>query len=309
MKAIKILQSGFLSTIQDLGRVGFQQYGVPVSGAMDAFSLRAGNRLVNNIDNAAAIEATLIGPKIEFLCDCVLAITGGNLHPKINGRAIPMWKTLSVSQGSVLSFGPSTKGCRSYICIAGGIDVPLVMGSRSTFLRGKIGGLSGRALQKGDTLHLCEKNPAGIKVKELTEAFIPDYRETEKIRVIMGPQANLFAKSACDKFLSAQYTVTNNSDRMGYRLEGLSLDHKNSADIISDAIAPGSIQVPGDGNPIIMLSDRQTTGGYPKIATVITADLPLVAQMKPKCRISFQEISLAAAHQALKEQEQLLQTI
>ncbi|MGI6704814.1 MAG: biotin-dependent carboxyltransferase family protein [Clostridia bacterium] len=311
MEGVRIIQAGILATIQDLGRRGYQKYGMPVSGAMDSFALQVGNILVGNERGEAAIEITYPGFEAEFLTDCVFAVTGGDLGAKLDGRYISMWKSYRAQKGSRLIFTELRAGCRSYLAVNGGIDVPIVMGSKSTYLRGKIGGFEGRKLQAGDILHLASDRTGWDELvgRRMPVSCIPSYPSGCEILVILGPQHEAFTKESLEKFLGTPYRIGKESDRMGYRLEGERLEHLEGPDIISDGIALGAIQVPGHGMPIVMLADRQTTGGYTKIATVITVDIPKLAQMKPGDEISFSVISLKEAHRLLREQEALLQRL
>lgn len=295
MGSIEVIKPGMYTTIQDGGRFNHQKSGVPVSGAMDLFSLKTANMLVGNREDEACFEITLIGPQLRFEGDTLLAITGGDMSPKLNGQDVDMWSTLRVSCGDVLSFGALKCGCRSYMAVAGGIEVPVVLGSKSTYARGKIGGFEGRALRQGDNIKTGSCTNTRILIK-LPEDLIPIYKNETTIKVILGPQEEYFTQEGIQTFLNSIYTVTNEADRMGYRMDGPGIAHKNGADIVSDGIAPGSIQVPGHGFPIIMMADRQTTGGYTKIATVITPDINLIGQAKPGDKISFKAISIQEAH-------------
>ncbi len=302
MGRIKILKPGTQTTIQDRGRFGFQSYGMVVSGAMDSYSHRTANLLVENPLFEAVLEVCLSGLEMEFLDDSVIAITGGNISPVINYEKALMWKSLYVRAGDKLSFGKVVSGCRSYVAIAGGLKVPLFLNSKSVYLRGAVGPFKGRMLTAGD---IIETNPARIVLKKLIGRMIPPsavpkYSNEMEIRVIIGPQDDHFTDEGIINFLGSIYTVTKDCDRMGCRLQGRPITHLKSSNIISDALTFGSIQVPENGLPIIMLSDRQTTGGYPKIATVITADLPLLAQAKPRDKISFKNISVSEAQNILR---------
>lgn len=296
----EVLQPGLWTTIQDLGRPGWQQYGIPVAGAMDAYAFRLANRLLGNGDNAAALELTLLGPTLRFLQDTVLALTGGDLAPRINGRAAPLWETIAVRAGDHLTFDGVNSGCRAYLAVAGGFDVPVLLGSRSTYVRGSLGGLEGRPLQAGDILSAGEPRQqaaAGIRVPD---RLIPHYREEFEVRVILGPEQDYFTPGSIREFLTASYMVTQEADRMGCRLAGPRLYHTGGADIISGGLPLGTVQVPGHGQPIIMLADRQTTGGYARIATVISADLPRLAQAKPGDRLRFVPVSVTEAQAILR---------
>ncbi|MGI6093572.1 MAG: biotin-dependent carboxyltransferase [Veillonellaceae bacterium] len=303
MRVLEVIEPGLLTTVQDLGRWGYQQYGVPVAGAMDGYALRLANRLVGNAENAAGLEVTMLGPVLRFCQSTLIVITGGDLMPQINGCSAAMWQTLAVESGDVLDFGGLQSGCRAYIAIAGGIDVPVIMGSRATYIRGQLGGYQGRQLKKGDYLESGNKTKDVAVGTRIPAELIPMYGDEYKVRVVLGPQDDYFPPESIAAFLSETYTVTTEADRMGYRLDGAKIAHKAAADIISDGISLGSIQVPGHGMPIVMLADRQTTGGYTKIATVISSDIPILAQAKPGDKLRFSEITVGEAHKILRETE------
>lgn len=311
MCRIRIHEPGMQTLVQDSGRRGYQQYGMPVSGVMDAYAHRIGNMLVGNEELAAVLEVILLGPKLEFLSDCVFAVTGGNLQPRINGDPAPMWKSIYAEKGDILSFAGLKTGCRCMIAFSGGIEVPDVMGSKSTYIKGKIGGVEGRPLKAGDELKIGIPSDRLhlLKNKSLDYQWVPIYGADMVLRVVMGPQADSFTEAGIRTFLTETYTVSNECDRMGYRLEGESIQHVAGGDIISDGITMGAIQVPGQGTPIIMMADRQTTGGYTKIGAVVRPDLWKVAQAKPGDRILFEAISVEEAHQVLKVQEENLAAI
>lgn len=302
MGQIKIDNPGLMTTVQDLGRYGYQQYGVLVSGAMDHVAARLANILAGNDDNEGLLETTIMGLKIEFISSAVIAITGGDLQPALNDKSIAMNKSVPVNAGDCLTFRGMKKGCRSYIAFSGGIDVPVVMGSKSTFLKAQIGGYEGRALKAGDILNIGELKTfmSDIAGREIAENFYEYGSSIVELRIVLGPQDDAFTEKGIETLFSNEYTVTNNCDRMGYKLEGEKIQHKDGADIISDGIAMGAIQVPSKGTPIIMMADRQTTGGYTKIGNVITADLPKVAQAKPGDKIIFKKSTLEEAHNLIK---------
>lgn len=305
MGKINILNQGLLTLIQDTGRYGYQQFGVPVSGVMDSFAHRIGNILVDNDETEAVLEVTMMGPQIVFQSDEVIAITGGDLSPMINGTAAQMWKSIHVKEGDRLSFGGMKKGCRSYIAFAGGIDVPEIMGSKSTYMKAKIGGFEGRPLKTGDVLNIGvpKKDYYQVKDRVVPSKYIPQYDNTSEVRVVLGPQDECFTQKGIETFLGSEYTVTNECDRMGFRLDGNEIEHVDGGDIISDGIAFGAIQIPGHGKPIIMMADRQTTGGYTKIANVISIDLFKIAQSKPGDKIIFKIVTIEEAHRLLREYE------
>lgn len=299
---IHIHKAGILTTVQDLGRFGFQQYGMPVSGAMDMYSLKLANSLVGNHLNEACLEITAIGPTIEFDSDTFIAICGADMQAQINGNDCEMYKTIEVKRGDVLSFKGLKNGFRTYIAFAGGIDVPVVMGSKSTYLRGKMGGFEGRALKNGDQLQLG-KNSNKLEIKQISKEHIPEYKKSFIARIIPGPESNYFTVQALADFLKSEFVLSNHCDRMGYRLTGKTIMHKTTSEIISSGIAFGTIQIPPNGEPIIMMADRQTTGGYPRIATIISIDLPYLAQLQAGDMIRFREIRLEDAHELMREEQ------
>jgi antagonist of KipI len=301
---ILVLKSGWLTTVQDLGRYGHQHNGVSVSGAMDSFSTIVANRLVGNPDHAAVLELTLKGPELQFEQDAVVAITGADLSPTVNGNNIPMWQSLVISHGSRLSFGLPRNGARAYLSIAGGIDVPLVLGSRSTYCASETGGLGGRPLKQRDLL--CSGKPAQSVDRfigtRLPDELIPHFERSVTLRLIPGPQQSFFGDQALTTLTGSHYSVSPRSNRMGYRLTGPQIISKGPTQFISDGTAMGALQIPSDGQPILLMADRQTTGGYPKIAVVISADLPLAAQLTPGDRITFTPCTVARAQTLLRMQ-------
>lgn len=307
-QVLEVLKPGLLTTIQDIGRHGYQAMGFSVCGAMDEEAFKYANILVGNDPNAAAIEVTLLGPHLKVLDNSVMAITGADLGAKINGEEVRLWQAFNVRPGDEISFGGQRSGCRAYIAVSGGIEVPLVMGSRSTYIRAKIGGLEGCVLKTGDVLQrgIANIEPFNLKERKVPDDLIPSYDSKITLRVILGPQDDYFSENGIKTFLSSEYTVTNESDRMGYRLDGPKIEHLKGADIISDGIPLGAIQVPGHGFPIIMLADRQSLGGYAKIATIISSDIPKIAQAKPGDKIRFSAISYDDAVEILKIREEKL---
>ncbi len=298
---------GLLTTVQDLGRFGYQQYGMPVAGAMDGYALQAANILAGTPRGEGALEITFSGFSVRFQGSCRVAITGGDLGPRLNNRDIEPWQSLQVESGDVLGFTGVKKGCRAYLAVEGGIKVPAVMGSKSTYIRGRLGGYSGRKLLKGDVLEAGDTDTVDVlPCIKVPREFIPDYDSEVTVRAIAGPQDDYFEEEQVRKFFSAQYRVTHQCDRMGYRLEGPEIKHKKGPDIISDGIALGAVQVPGHGQPIVMMADRQTTGGYTKIANVISVDIPYLAQLKPGDRVSFKETDMEEARKLYMERERLL---
>lgn len=307
--SITVLNPGLLTTVQDMGRVGYQQFGVSVSGVMDPRATSIANILVGNDEGEAVLECTMLGPQLRFDAPNCIAITGGDLGPTLDGKPIPNYCAVSVEAGQVLRFtGPKT-GCRAFIAFAGGLDIPVVMGSRSTYMKAKIGGLAGRKLAKDDVIGFRAPRTQlkNMKDRNLYPEFVP--RDVYTVRVVMGPQDDAFTDAGVKTFLSETYTVTPEFDRMGCRLEGAVIEHKESGDIISDGIAFGAIQVPSAGKPIIMLADRQTTGGYTKIANVITADFRIIGQLKAGDKVRFEKVSIAHAQDALLTQRAALRLL
>jgi biotin-dependent carboxylase-like uncharacterized protein len=290
MAKIKIIKSGLQTTVQDNGRWGFQRFGMPVSGAMDLYSLRLANDLVGNDLNEACLEATMSGPKIEFFKDTIVSICGANMQAQINNAHVEMYKAIHVNSGDILSFKGLINGFRTYIAFAGGVNVPIVMGSKSTYLRGKLGGFNGRELKSGDEIEIGTNNNAEIKV--VSSDKIPVFEDSFTARIIAGPEAGYFTLNGLETFLYTEYILSQQCDRMGYRLSGKKIEHKLKPEIISSGIAFGTIQVPSHGEPIIMMADRQTTGGYPRIACVVSEDLPYIAQLKPGDKVKFKEVKL-----------------
>ena len=305
---VAVVKPGWFTTVQDVGRFGYQQYGVPVAGTMDCFSATVANRLVGNAEKAAVLELTLKGPELQFERDTVIAVTGADLSPSINGISIPLWESIAVAGGSRLTFGPRRTGFRTYLAVAGGIDVPPVLGSRSTHCASETGGLQGRPLKQGDSLRGGQpvESLGSLIGKRLPGRLLPHYGRSATLRVVPGPQRNSFPDASLATLTGSSYTVAAQSDRMGYRLTGPRVARHGSARFISDCTAMGALQVPPDEQPILLMADRQTTGGYPKIAVVISADLPLAAQLAPGDRITFIMRTLAEAHALLRERRALL---
>ena len=306
IKALEILSPGIMTTVQDLGRYGFGRYGVAPSGALDAFALRVANLLVGNHEDRACLETMLMGPVIRGLTDVTIAVAGGDLQPKLNKQPIEMWRSHVFKKDDVLSFGNAVTGFRAYIAVSGGIDVPRILDSRSTNLSSGFGGYQGRNLKKGDILSAAGHTPKPARdiQPDFKPDFIPEYSGQYKLRVIFGPQDDHFPQSSLQEFLNAAYTMSQDSDRTGIRLEGPAIACRPDieASIISEGLISGSIQIPGDGKPIIILGET-VSGGYRKIATVITADLPLLGQIKPGDGIEFERVSLDEAHRALRDME------
>ena len=310
MDTIEVIEPGFLTTVQDTGRYGYQRYGVPVAGAMDILALRAANLLVGNHEENACLEITLLGPKLRFLVDTTIALAGADLTPTLDGIPITTWQSVKVPKGSIIGFQHSRSGIRAYLSVARGFDVPKVMGSRSTYMNAAIGGFQGRPIQTGDVLRSF-KTALDVyqKNRKFPRVSIPSYVHDQKLRVVMGPQDDFFTKDGIKTFLSSEYTVTNDSDRMGYQLDGPIIQHKHGADIISDGTSSGAVQVPANGKPIVLMADRGTTGGYAKIATIISADIYKVAQAAHSDKVRFTLVTLEEAYKSAREQEKNLHKI
>lgn len=320
---LEIIKPGMLTTLQDRGRYGHQKEGIIAGGAMDAFALRVANLLAGNPEEEAVMEITLTGPTIRFTEDQLIALTGADLSPALNGEPLPMWRPLFVREGSTLSFGAPRSGCRTYLAVSGGFDIPKVMGSYATYLQAGIGGYQGRALQAGDFIPCHQPTAAGIALfsqatgttagHKHTAAtwtpdpqLYPDYKPNPTIRAIKGPEFELFSQTSREQIWTERFQVSTQSDRMGYRLQGVSLYLDEPTELISSAVSFGTVQVPPDGKPIVLMADHQTTGGYPRILQVVTADLPILAQVMPGQTISFEEVSLEEAQQLYIRQEQHL---
>lgn len=309
MSNIKVKKGGFLTTVQDLGRIGYQKFGMPVAGAMDNFSYRVANFLVGNKESEAVLEATLLGPELEFDCDMSFAVTGANMKTVLNGKEISMWESYKVTKGDILSLGVVTSGLRAYIAFSGSIEVPLLNNSKSTYLKTGIGGFKGRKLMNDDELEIKVSEEI-VYGKYMEPKYIPEFKRKGNVRVVLGPQDDYFTEEGINTFLSTDgYKITKEADRMGYRLGGNTIKHIDKADIISDGALFGSVQVPANGLPIILMADRQTAGGYTKIATVISTDLPMLAQMGEGSELVFEKITLEEAHKLYKEYEEKLSEI
>lgn len=323
--SFRVLHPGLLSTLQDAGRHGYQHFGVPVSGAMDLFSHRVANILAGNDENAATLEMTLQGPRLEFEADTLIAICGADLSPSIDATAVPEGRPVWLRAGAVLEFGACASGCRAYLAVGGGFDLPPVLGSRSTYEIAALGGLEGRALRKGDTLPVgaSRTRPYPGLAAELVRghhAFAtPRWsvnqhieklgRSPQVLRIIPGAHWEAFPSAARERLTTTAFRIAADSNRMGYRLEGPAIEPGKPLEILSRAVAFGSIQVPPGGQPIVLMADRQTTGGYPMIADVAGVDLHLLAQLKPGDRLRFGLVSLAQAQALCLRREQEIVTI
>lgn len=307
---IKVIKGGMLTTIQDLGRSGYRKDGIIVSGAMDALALQIGNLLLGNQGGEAGLECTLLGPKLLFETDQLIAITGGDLSPVIDGQPVKMWRPLFVPKGAILSFGAAVKGCRSYLTVFGGFDLPEVLGSYSTYLKAGFGGYKGRALKNEDELSfkkIYEHKGDSFKWSADLKLY-PDLDDHE-ISVMKGPEFGLFTSQSTAGLFNGNYRISKAADRMGYRLEGESLKTSQSKEMLSSAVTFGTVQVTPDGGAILLMADHQTTGGYPRILQVITADLTKLAQMQSGHQIRFKLVTLAEAREALLQREKQLKQL
>lgn len=322
--SLRVIRPGLLTTVQDGGRVGFQKHGVIVGGVMDTFAHRMANLLVGNEGSEATLEMTMKGDTWEVTEDTLLAICGADMKAIADGQPLPRWKPVWVKVGTVIQFGVSQHGARTYVAIAGGFQIPLVMNSRSTYVRAGIGGYEGRALQKGDELKADKPGPQAKKLYDflrkqarvasfyapdwgIASELMPRYHEQPIVRVVKGNQFDWFTRESREAFFQQAYRVSPQSDRMGYRLDGPLLERiDKSRELVSEAVTFGTVQVPAEGNPIVLLADRQTTGGYPKIAQIISVDLPLIVQTKPGDAIRFREVGHQEAERLLIEREQLI---
>jgi biotin-dependent carboxylase-like uncharacterized protein len=304
---LKVVDPGLHTTVQDLGRIGYQALGVPVSGALDAVALRLGNALVGNPAGAPALEILWSGPSLEVMAQTVrIAIAGGGacLSVGASGQIVPAWQSVTLPRGTVFRINLCRESVCTYLAVEGGIAVPPVLGSASTYIRAKLGGFSGRALQRSDLVPLAfDQAPERAERRLLAP---PPAAPEQPIRIVLGPQQDHFTDASLAALFDGEFRISKNADRMGMRLDGPLLRHRRGWDIVSDAIATGAIQVPGSGQPILLLADHQTTGGYPKIATVISADLPVVGRRRPGDLIRFAAVSIEEAEQLARDEEHRL---
>lgn len=323
--SLKIIRPGLMTTLQDTGRFGWQKIGVITSGAMDVYSLRMANILVGNDEHEAAMEITLTGPTIEFTADTLIAITGGDLAPIIDGQVVPTLRPVAVKAGAILKFTACRTGCRAYLAVAGGYDVPRVMGSKSTYLRAGIGGYEGRALQKGDYLTTGEPSEYAQQMMfnllssgahsfmhakwYISKAHTSRENLKKPIRVMAGLQYDEFTEKAKFDFGDSDFLITTRSDRMGYRLSGPVLSTAKHLEMISEVASLGTIQVPPDGEPIILMADHQTTAGYPVIGQIVSVDVARIAQMKPGDHISFKLISNEEGERLFIDMEKCIENL
>ena len=308
---IRVVTGGLQTTVQDLGRPSHQHQGIPGGGAMDRLATRVGNLLVGNDANAATIESTLIGPTLTFGAETLIALTGADLEAAVGATPIPPWHPALLSAGATLRFGRALRGCRTYVAVAGGIDVPLVFDSRSTYLRAEFGGFDGRALHAGDHLavgepsHLSRRIMSSLRGSNGHTATVArwsagasirtTFTEEAIVRLIRGAHTDLLTEASLAALVGSRFRVSASSDRMGYRLDGETLSLRATTELLSEGVAFGTVQLPPGGAPIVLMADRQTTGGYPRIGEVATVDLSIVAQLKPGDHLRFRFISLEEA--------------
>ena len=305
---VSVVRAGFLTSVQDLKRTGFRRFGVSTSGALDSFALRVANLIVGNDEAAAGLEITFGGLQLHFQEDRIVAWCGGEFDVHVGPTALPAGHAALVHAGEELKFGRPEIGCRAWLAISGGINVPSVLGSRSTDLRANFGGFDGRALRDGDVLPLVQKPrsmPAttGISSWTAPHDWVSPAKREPMLRFVRGVNWNRFNASTLQRFTNELFAVASDSDRMGVRLDDPELKQQDNADLISEAVAPGTIQVPPSGKPILLLGDCQTIGGYPKMAHVITVDLGIASQLRAGDRVRFSEVSLADAHHLVLERE------
>jgi antagonist of KipI len=308
MNAFEVLAPGGFTTVQDKGRFGFQQMGVPVCGVLDTFASDTANLLVGNDVHRAVLEITVMGPSLQFLCPMDIAVTGAKMEMTLNGRPAEQWRSIRVKPGDVLTISQVQAGCRACLAVTGGIQVPPVMGSCATYVGGGLGGFMGRPLKAGDILD-AHGGDLLSRERVVPEELVPDYPSHVRLRAVPGPQDDFFDQGATPLF-TTRYMVTPKADRMGYRLQGEKIPIKPGMpkSIVSEPSMPGGIQIPADEQPIILLVE-QTVGGYAKIATVISTDIPKVAQATPGDTISFERIDLKTAHQIYRDEKNKLAKI
>lgn len=305
MSSLLVESAGLQTTVQDLGRPGFGPEGVSASGAADPVALRLGNLLVENQPGVAGLELTLVGGSFVFPDGAVIALTGADLGATVNGRPLEMWASHTLEPGTKLMFGATRNFARGYLAIAGGIQVDPFLGSASTHVLSGLGGFEGRALRKGDRLRIG-KTSKKVRRRRITMAALYAFKPRKVLRVTEGPQADWFSEAAKQVFYRDVFRVSEESDRVGLRLEGTALDGSTAREMITEGVSLGAVQVTPSGQPIILFVEQQTTGGYPKIANIIAADLHRIGQLRPRAEIRFQRTSLAVARSLWIEQERLL---
>lgn len=302
---IHVKSQGMLSAVQDAGRYGYAHLGISPAGAADPIALRAANRLVSNHENTAALEMTLVGATLEFDAPCSVALAGAECDCKLAEECVPMWEALAIPAGGILTCGPVTRGARTYLAVRGGIDVPLVLGSASTDLQGCFGGFEGRALKRGDSLRIGKAK--ATKANKLMQGTKEKLYRQGPLRVTRSTQQDWFDRETYEQFFASAYRVSEESNRSGLRLQGAALKPRKESQLLTEGVSLGAIQVPPDGQPILLFVDQQTTGGYPKLANVIVADMHRVGQLRPRDEVRFAEVTIAEAIQLLREQEAWLE--
>jgi antagonist of KipI len=319
MAVIQVQEPGLFTTVQDLGREGFGPLGVSASGATDAISLRLGNRLVGNAQGAAGLEMTLLGGTFLFRDGGLVALTGSDFGATLDGKPLELWTSFETRPGQTLRMGPTRSGARCYLCVRGGIEVRPFLGSASTHILSGLGGHEGRALQKGDVVSIGPPSGGGlewtgksaglgegVRKRKLSARALQGLEARKVLRVTPGPQSDWFPEAAQRMFYESRYRVAEESNRMGIRLEGAAIPEVSGGKMISEGVSLGAVQVPDGGQPIILFVEQQTTGGYPKIANVISADLHSVGQLRPRDEIRFERVDWETARSLLREQEELL---
>jgi antagonist of KipI len=305
MSVIQVQSPGLLTTVQDLGREGFGPLGVSASGAADAISLRLGNRLVGNAEGAAALEMTLLGGTFLFPHGAIISLTGSDFAATLDGSPLSLWTSVEVKPGQTLRVGSTRSGARCYLCVQGGIIVKPFLGSASTHLLSGLGGQQGRALHKGDVLHIGPAT-ASFRERAVAAQALERLSPRKVLRVTPGPQSDLFPQKSQQLFYESTYRIAEDSNRMGLRLEGQHIAQGSSGEMITEGVSIGAVQITAGGSPIILFVEQQTTGGYAKIANVISADLHSLGQLRPRDEIRFERVDWDTARSLLLEQEQLL---
>ncbi len=305
MNSLRVIEPGVFTTVQDLGRKGYGPLGVSASGAADPIALRLGNRLVGNVEGAAALEMTIVGGAFEFSEGGVVALTGCDFGATLDGTPVPPWTSFEVRRGSLLRSGVTRSGARGYLCVRGGILVHPVLGSASTHVMTGLGGFEGRALRKRDVLTIGDTT-LEFRKRTVSRRLLERLLTRGQIRVTMGEQADRFSEGSRRALCENTYRVSEQSNRMGIRLEGSPLEEQGGGEMITEGVALGAVQVPPGGLPIILFVEQQTTGGYPKIANVIAADLARLGQLRPRDEVHFEYVSLEQARALLSEQERLV---
>jgi antagonist of KipI len=308
MNALTVVSPGLLTTVQDLGREGYGPFGVSASGAADSLALRVGNKLVGNPEGAAGLEMTLLGGAFQFSQDATIAASGAGFGTTIEARAVASYVAVSVKAGETLQFGPTNSGARAYLCVRGGFVVPEFLGSRSTHLLSGLGGFEGRALRKGDVLPVGEAATLS-PVQNLSGRVRALLAPRKTIRVTSGPQWDKFSRETQEAFLRQAYAVTEEANRMGIRLKGTQFELASRGEMITEGVSLGAIQVTPSGQPIILFVEQQTTGGYPKIANVIAADIPSVGQLRPRDEICMELVAMEDARELYREQERMVASL